>query len=243
MARYEEVLKLLKAGNSPAEIARQCRISLQAVAQYLYTAVGRKIISRSDILFTMDEETVQAVEWAIDNHSIRNRYELHNLLRAEAENRDQLDEDLLYFDLREAPLADMYEVLCRSERFLHTYIKLTTEKLSGPEGFWRQLPLSVREECVVNREQDEFPQDDPYSYTTFIHLKVIFDKNWLTLREGLPKSVAADKKLFLSCLQELNSIRNRVMHPVRGYKPSSRDFAYVSDFAQAMFGEGVHAQD
>lgn len=89
------------------------------------------------------------------------------------------------------------------------------------------------------REQDDDPDSDPYTYTTFIHLKTIFDKQWSTLSRGLPVSVANDKRLFLDNLQDLNKIRNRIMHPVRRYSPTVGDFQFVLEFALVLFGKAA----
>lgn len=54
----------------------------------------------------------------------------------------------------------------------------------------------------------------------------------------LPKRLAGDKSKFLSELVRLNAVRNRIMHPVRGYRPKKHDFDFVKDFAARMFAEG-----
>src|SRR5262245_3553615 len=130
MARHDQAAALLKSGRSPAKTAKELGISVSSVAQYLYTAVGRGLICRSDILFTIEDDVAGMVESMLEHHSIRNRWELQRVLRADSEKGvhwDDVDEAMLYFDLREAPLADMYELLCRLERFLHGHIRLTLE--------------------------------------------------------------------------------------------------------------------
>jgi hypothetical protein len=48
---------------------------------------------------------------------------------------------------------------------------------------------------------------------------------------------AAAESRFLSELVRHNGIRNRIMHPVRGYRPTRRDSDSVKDFAARMFAE------
>jgi predicted transcriptional regulator len=239
MARYVDAATLVKTGNSPGQIAKLWGISCSSVAQYLYTAVGRRLISRSDIFFMIDEETAEAVESIIEQNGIRNRRELEEFLRLEpVTKRDDLAEALLYFDLREAPLADMYESLCKLERFLHRYIKIVLEEHFGPESWWDELPLAIRKQCAEKRQEDPVPErQHEYCYTTFIDLHDIFKKHWPHLSRNFPGSVRADRNVFLSELQKLNGIRNRIMHPVHEYMPAREDFESVRKFTGSIFAE------
>ena len=237
MARHDDAVALLKRGNSPSAIAKHWEASYYSVSQDLIKAVGRGLIYRSEILFTISSSTKRAVLSVLSTEDIRNRWELKTVLTRPGRHRTaryDLDDALLFFDLKDAPMADTYELLCRTEQHLHTYIKTTLAPEGETESFWRKLPLSVREDCVHSKENDEDPHQDPYCYTTFVHLKIIFDKNWATLSKGLPKAVANDKTMFLKTLQTLNSIRNRVMHPVRGREPSSAEFEHVSTFLHSV---------
>ena len=107
----------------------------------------------------------------------------------------------------------------------------------GPTHWWSKLPKKVRDDCQDLKEEinDPHSQDDPYRFTTFVHLKLMFDDRWSDLSPGLPKSTASNKKQFLSDVTTLNGIRNRVMHPVGGYRPSKADFDYVKTFVDKIF--------
>jgi hypothetical protein len=48
----------------------------------------------------------------------------------------------------------------------------------------------------------------------------------------LPKGL--EKKKVLSGLVRLNSIRNRVMHPVRHAAPTLEDFEFIQNFVQRL---------
>ena len=70
----------------------------------------------------------------------------------------------------------MYEFVSEIEVTLHSVIKKVLQKECGNarDKWWRQgVPLEVRKDCAVAHEQDPDPVDDPYCYTTFIHLKMI----------------------------------------------------------------------
>ena len=77
----------------------------------------------------------------------------------------------------------------------------------------------------------------PYCYTTFIHLREIFDQQWAIFSKLLLGSKAAEEQKFLSDLARANTIRNKVMHPVRGYRPTRDDYDFVKDFAARVFAE------
>jgi hypothetical protein len=59
-------------------------------------------------------------------------------------------------------------------------------------------------------------------------------KAWRLFEDRLPKAVAAHKDDFEGALDRLNSIRNRVMHPVRGTPPNEEDFTFVKQMHEAL---------
>ena len=121
---------------------------------------------------------------------------------------------------------------------MHARIRTELERGYGPQDWWRKgIPEGVRKDCVLAKEADPEPQADPYYYTPFIHLRDIFDKQWGIFCKLLPKGLAGDKPKFLSELLRLNAVRNKIMHPVRGYRPTKCDFDFVKDFAARIFAE------
>jgi hypothetical protein len=229
-----------------AAVTLRFDITHASVVQYLYTAVGRELICRSEILFAIEDATARCVEAIATQAGIRTFSELRRILSenkpttlTSGQYRSFEEDALLYFGLREAPLADMYESLCRLETFMHAFIKTELERGYGPQDWWRKgIPSGVRKDCALAKEEDPEPQDDPYCYTTFIHLQNIFDKQWGIFCQLLPKRLASDKSKFLSELVRLNVFRNRIMHPVRGYRPTKHDLDFVKDFAARMFAKG-----
>ena len=113
MARHEDVAALVKEGHSPAAIARGWNVPLSSIRQYIYTAVGRGLLYRSEILFTVGASLTNIVEVCAKQDGVRTRWDLQRLLRQSIPSIEQEDLDLLLFcfDLRAAPLADMYELL------------------------------------------------------------------------------------------------------------------------------------
>jgi|ERR1017187_4105410 hypothetical protein len=239
MARHDDAAELVKQGHSPKAIALSWGVSVTSVTQCLTVAVGRGLLYRSEILFAIGESTVKGVDVAAEKYGLRTRWDLQRLLRQALPTIEQgtMDELLFCFDLRSAPLADMYELLCNLERYLHTYVRTKMEAVFGPKEWWSKLPKKVRDDCNDTKEEINDPehQDDPYRFTTFIHLRVIFEDLWNELSQGLPKKVASNRKSFLSDLTALNGIRNRVMHPIRGYRPSKADFEFVRNFVDRVF--------
>jgi SET domain-containing protein len=50
----------------------------------------------------------------------------------------------------------------------------------------------------------------------------------------LPKDIVNDKQGFLDKLEILNQIRNRVMHPSKGYDFKAKDFDLIYKFHAAI---------
>jgi len=83
VARIDEAAKLVIGGSSPASIAVRWGISCASVVQYLHSAVGRGLLRRSDIFFTLGDDVHQGVETLIAIAEIRNRWDLRRLLKTE----------------------------------------------------------------------------------------------------------------------------------------------------------------
>ena len=219
----------IKEGNSLEEIQISLGVSLDTIIQYLNTAVGEGRIRRSDIYFAIPAEHRKLVELAIattGSTELAKLVDVDNLVHV----RQYLE---LYLALRDARLqmGDMYEYISSIELTLHAAIQrlLSAEYGPGETGWWRKgVPPIIRKACASTREDDEEPAADMYNYTTFIHLKDIMDKQWLLFVGHLPKGL--HKSEFLDSLIRLNTIRNRVMHPVKAVKLTEDDFEFVRRF-------------
>lgn len=229
MGRPEQCADLLLDGNPPSKIARQLGISSSSVIQYLYVAVGKGSIEFFHLVFSIPQETRAAIEGLIaelatDDSSIMSR---------EARDRQiKLDQnDLRMYLLRGTVIGDLYFLVTDLEKSLHTLIEAILKREYGDseQGWWRQgVPQKVREECALREVRDVGPSDHPHSYTDFIHLKQILEEAWSIFLKYLPKDEAKDKRALISALVRANAIRNKVMHPVRGYTPSDEDFEFIT---------------
>lgn len=212
MSKPAEALNLLKAGLSPGEIAREQGVTLNKILGYLNQAVGRGMLHRSDILFSIPPDRRKNPTNAADQEVVR-----------------------LYATTSVA-LGDMYENLRSIEVALHQGIRnaLETHFGAGEMGWWREgVPLEIRQKLHARREEDPEPSD-PYAYSDLIDLKQIMDKRWKIVCIILPPKARSDKQSLLSSLTRLNRIRNKVMHPVRSDTPSEDDFQFVREIKQVF---------
>jgi hypothetical protein len=100
--------------------------------------------------------------------------------------------------------------------------------------------VEIRKVCVQAREEDPEPVDEDFAYTTLIHLAKIIDQHWMLFSARLPSEFARDKKRLAREFARLNSIRNAVMHPVKGKRWGHEDFVFVRDWHRyfAVPGKG-----
>ena len=237
--RYKAV-ELLRQGMSPSRIAREMNVPLGLVMNYLYRLVGEGGLRRSDILFTLDRQARQEIEKIIQERGTVQPGKIRRYLAAAG--MDVNSDDLrIYLKLRDArvDLGDTYELIRDLELSLHRFIREALVREYGIENWWREgVPLGVREDCAVINERDAEPAQDLFCYTTVMHLFVVLDKQWNTFSPFLPAQLKGNKQEFLGRLKRLNSIRNKVMHPVKGYVITEEDFDFLrelhADFAPAV---------
>lgn len=234
MARKDEAASLLIAGNSPSQIASMMGISIGSVEQYLYTKVGEGAIRRSDILFSIGAETRKTVEDIVFRIGKGDCYSVFRTAKREGHSLDYKELEI-YMKLRDAriSLGDMYEFIYQIETTLHQMIKniLIDNYGEGENGWWRKgILVDIRKDCARLREEETEPAAEAFCYTTFIHLRKILDDQWGVFSQVLPQIVVKEKRKFLSNLNKLNSIRNYVMHPVKGMPITEDDFAFVREF-------------
>jgi hypothetical protein len=234
MARKHQAADLLEQGLSPCEIAREMGISINSVTQYLCTRIGEGAIRRSDVVFSIQRDHRVAIEQAIAQVGQTESGILRWLARnGLADASSNLRAYLVFRDpLHQVARGDMYERLTFLETVLHQCVKeKLIAKYGDGEAWWRQgVPLSIRKDCQGLREADIEPSRHPYSYTTVVHLKEIFEKQWAVLAGMLGPKAGSDRKAFLSGLDRLNGIRNRVMHPVRDMPPTEEDFEFLHQY-------------
>jgi len=227
--RRRNAAKLLLEGRSPAQIADELHFPLGMVLNFLYHEVGLGRLRRSDILFSIDPVLRHAVEQAISKSGSTAPAKVRRALERSGIQVRRGDLNV-YLHLRDArvDLGDMYEFIREIELRLHTLVREALTAEYGEMEWWRKaVPLHVREDCALTNERDSEPVASLYCYTTVMHLRQIFDREWPVLSRTLPGQIRADKPEFLASLARLNRIRNVVMHPVKGILLEEDDFDFV----------------
>lgn len=240
LGRKQLTLQLARAGRTPSEIADRLGAPFATVMAHLYGLVGEGALKRSDIVFSFDQDTRDAIERAIETQGTTDSRKLRKVLLKE--DVPIRREDLaVYLTLRDARVAlgDMYEMVRDTELALHDLIRGAFVREYGEDQWWREgVPANVRAECAALYEHDPEPAPDAYGYTSLIHLREILEKRWDVLAPALPPALRTNRKTLLSDLVTLNRIRNAVMHPVRRAAFDDREFLFVRDFLRALRDEG-----
>lgn len=205
--RIAQVAAYVNEGLPPRDIAKEIGVGFGTVFDYLDRAVGRGLIRRSDVYFTLSEERRASPS---DNWS---------------------RETVKRYGSSAHMLGDMYEELRTIETLLHTVIKmaLIVKYGDGEDGWWHQgIPISVRQKCQQRREDDSPPKAEPFGYTDLIDLHDILSKEWSALHSIVTKE-ASRKPEMLKALKSLNHVRKKVMHPVRVTELTESEFEFVHD--------------
>lgn len=229
MTKRAIAVKHLRAGMALHEIAFKMNVSFQTIVRYMKLQVAEGGVTASEVFFGMEQGRRAFLKDLLERSEGKASKSYYKLA---AERDISWDEANLYWSLSSstANRGDMYERVADLEVWLHQHIKavLSNEYGELESDWWRSgVPLAVRKACVQAREEDDEPVESPFAYTTFIHLSEIIDKNWKLFSANLPKSFVSQKQTFLSSLKKLNSIRNAVMHPVKGKAWDEHDFAFV----------------
>jgi hypothetical protein len=206
MGRPDDVAALLIRGLEPKQIASETGLSIPSVLDYLERAVGKGLVRRSDVYFSLRRD-VRRDPTTPEEHEVVRR-----------------------FGSASHALGDMYEDLYELETTLHARIRAKLEKHhgEGKQGWWLRVPITTRHKCNQRCEEDE-NRLDAYRYTDLMDLWSILDANWETLQAEVG-GYRADKPHLKTALRRLNEIRRVVMHPTRGERPSEVDFQFIREF-------------
>ena len=207
MGRPDEVALLIREGNTLSEVAAKLGVSLKSVEGYVHRAIGEGLIRRSDVYFSV------------------------------APDRRNLDATMRRWwgDAINA-LGDMYEDIRRVEITVNNKIRkaLTTQYGEGESGWWRQgVPERIRIKCQERREQDPDEPCDPFCYSDLLDLAAILEDQWSLLKNLFP-DYTGNRKQLLKDLRQLNRLRNKVMHPVRGLVPDEEDFDFIRGIQRSL---------
>lgn len=229
MTKRQVAVSHLRTGKPLHLIAQAMDVSFQTIVRYMKLQVAEGGVTASEVFFGIDpvrRNLLQGLLRDSDGKASRSYY------RDAAAQGISWDEANLYWAmaLSTANRGDMYERIADLEVGLHQHIKDVLAKEFGDteSAWWRNgVPLAVRKACVQAREEDAEPVDNAFAYTTFIHLSEVIEKNWKLFSLNLPKSFVTNKQQLLADLKKLNSIRNAVMHPVKGKSWDQEDFAFA----------------
>jgi len=240
MGRRHEARRYLLEGMTPQEIAKCMGISDGSVHQYLCLCVGEGELYHSDIAFSIGERSL--IESAIQTNNIsvdKGAYRalgtassLRSVLHNQGHNISQ--EIIRLYLITRDPRPDLYALICEIEIFLHGFVKDTLKFVHEDDWWHKGIPLQIRKECQIRREEDTPPLSEPYHYTTFIDLKATIDQRWSEFSKVLPKPLATNKQVTLQKLQRINEIRNRVMHPVKVMSEYESDYKFVRNTVEEL---------
>jgi hypothetical protein len=225
MSDRANLIKLLRNGNYPSQIAGETGETIVTVLRRLQSAAGHGEIRLSEIYFSWPE-TKRALMQELSDDSTPDAATVE-------QNELTLEELELFIELRSTLTfnADMYHYVSELELGLHDLVSSCLMREFGEEdsGWWRQgINEKIRQSCAMRREGDEDPADHPFSYTTLIDLYNIIANNWGNLFvEEVPDYYRNSKPILSSNFSRLNRIRNAIMHPVKRRKLREDDFEFV----------------
>lgn len=167
--------------------------------------------------------------------------EIESGVREENETRRRLENERIGRLIEERttseePKVVAYRFINTIENGLHDCLKETLQKHFGEseDQWWVQaVPLQIRTECAKRREEDDV-RDELCTYTNFIDLRTIVQKNNKVFEHNLRRirSNSYSERDFLEGLVEANNIRRRVMHPLRTL--SNEDLAFLKRFSNMV---------
>lgn len=236
--RTVQFTRLIKEkGFSIRQISEMTELANSTISSYFHKAVNEGLLRQFEILISVDKKIRKRIESCIADNRTTNYFKLKDALNIE-NNLDDLELEL-YLDFRDsrADPGDMYEDIRFIETKIHSSVKdfLITKFGETEKEWWRKgIPKSVRMELSNKYEADDKPAEHKYCYTNLIHLDKIIQHNWKELISFLPKNVKADRKKLSKNLNRLNSIRNYVMHPVKGVYPTEEDFIFVKELIKYL---------
>lgn len=232
MAAADDCANLLREGRSPLEIADARGISVGSVLDYLDRAVGKALIRRSEIYFSVPSSTRELVEklkrTGVRSPADYDRY-VHQKEYADAlplEKRSDVQVCLRYGPASRY-YGDLYEELRGFEVDLHALVRHALVREYGNSGraWWFQgVDEGTRKSAVVRAEELGRDGYDPWLCVTLIELGSTITKRWTIFS---PLLRAPSSREFNSEIAAVGQVRNRVMHPVRDMPPDEHDFDLV----------------
>ena len=109
-------------------------------------------------------------------------------------------------------------------------------KIKFGDGWWVMgVPKDIRKKISAMFEEYDCC-GDKFDYTYLLGLKDIWLNNLSWISEYSPfKEWQTKKKAITNDFNELNRIRNLLMHSSRNYNPNDDDKKYLEEFAKKIF--------
>lgn len=238
--KREEALALLNSGLNPAQIAKAQRVSTTTIISYLDQMVGRGLVRRSDIYFTVRAEarnelsalraSMKRQHPTLDGWGAARRAEGAGM---SADLAEEMQVVWHYGDVGNF-LGDLFEDLTEIEVTLHRRLGECLQQSFG-HSWWNAVPAGVRDKCEKLCRGD----DEPFQFTTLMHLADIIESQWQCVRGIFASRYGEKRGELLSALRRMNQIRNVVMHPVRRHIPTEDDVLFVRTLKKDLFISSV----
>ena len=233
MGRKHQAEQLLRSGFDASAIAQEMNVSFATVLQYLCTRVGERALRHSDIYFAIPKDKRQTLQNIVEIIEQKGGVIISLFPGVTWEDVN------LFRSLRDRRIfaGDMYEYISETEIVLHEIVRRNLVKAfpDNETDWWRKgISSEIREKCASRCELDEEPSDSPFAYTDLLDLWKVIAKNWQHFGQLLPPEYSKDRKKLERDLRRLNTLRNTVMHPVKGRKWSEDDFLFVRNLQRAI---------
>ena len=215
MAIRHQITKRLLEGASPIDVAKERNKRVKDMINLVLLQVGEGDIRFSDVLFAIPEKRQKKYEQVLEKLPGRSMFSWEQSCRA---RKLDVGEFRLYVFSKDSQHGDMYIYLRELEVSLHSIIRhvLEREFPRHDDAWWREgVPEKIRIRCATTKETEPEPISDLFAYTNLIDLKRIIDANWKVFKQAVPTAFENNKKLLMSIFDELNTLRNGVMHPIK----------------------------
>jgi hypothetical protein len=192
MGKRDDALALLRSGRSPLEIARHQEVSIKTILGYLDELIGRGLVRRSDVYFTMPKEAraLARLSGTRANSPVPGLHPDALLV-------------LRHYGDSHNFLLDMYADLAAMEIALHRSIRDQLRRGYGDDWWNRVVPASIREDCAGHGTSSASPE----RAATLGHLSQIVSAPWEDLKVLFEPSVSGRPIEVTRELRRLGSIR------------------------------------
>lgn len=188
MAGADECARMLREGKTPREIGDARGVRLSTVHDYLDRAVGKGVIRRSDIYFSIASSTRDLVEKVKDEQQIKVRrdpYDGYVHMRQFEKALPHEQPQDIQVCLRYGPACryygDLYEELRGFEVDLHRLVRPVLEReYNAAAGAWwfSGVDESTRKSAAGRAEELARDGYDPWLCVTLIELSTTVTKQW-----------------------------------------------------------------